>query len=272
MKPIELILKCIFLGTVQGLTEFLPVSSSGHLALLQRLLGYSLEDGSMTFLSIMLHFGTLIAVAVVFRREICALFHRPYKRLFMLAAATVPAGLAGLFLGGRVDALFAGPHGVLYIAAAFGVTAAMLLVCELAASKRKRARTLGWGQTAAMGLMQAVAIIPGISRSGSTIAAGVVSGGKVEEVSVFSFLMSIPVILGSVVLGAAGAVKDPAMLAGMGGAAGILGIALGVAAAAISGYFALKLMKKLMARANYKWFALYLLILSCLSLWLDLIV
>ncbi len=268
MPIVEHILKCILLGTVQGLTEFLPVSSSGHLALLQRALGYSLDGGSMTFLSIMLHFGTLIAVVIVFRREILALFHRPWKPLAMLAVATVPAGVVGLLFGSRVDALFAGENGVGYIALAFGVTAVLLLVCELAATKRRRV-PLGWRQTAAMGLMQAVAIVPGISRSGSTIAAGVIAGGRVEEVSTFSFLMSVPVILGSVALGILGAVREPSVLGDAGGIADIAGMLAGVVAAAVSGFFALKLMKKLMARANYKWFALYLLLLACTCLWLN---
>ncbi len=266
MQIVQAILKCILLGTVQGLTEFLPVSSSGHLALLQRLLGYSLEEGSMTFLSIMLHFGTLLAVLLVFRREIVALFRPPFKRLWMLAAATVPAGLAGLLLGERVDALFAGERGAAWIAVCFGVTAGMLLLCEVMAAKKRR-KALGWRQTIPMGLMQAVAILPGISRSGSTIAAGVIAGGRTEEVSTFSFLMSVPVILGSALLGILGAVREPAMLQGMEG--GVAGIVLGVAAAAVSGYFSLKLMRKLVVRTNYKWFALYLILLALIVLWLN---
>ncbi len=266
MSVWETIWKSILLGTVQGLTEFLPVSSSGHLMLLQRLLGYSLEGGSMTFVNIMLHAGTLLAVIVYFRKDILALFRPPFKTLGMLFVATIPAGLAGLFLEGPVDALFSGQWGVLLVCILFGVTAAMLLVCELVAGKRE-GKSLGWKHTVPMALMQAVAILPGISRSGSTIATGVIAGGKTEEVSRFSFLMSIPIILGSLVLGLKDVVSGGAS-AGMdwGSAVGIL---LGIAAAAVTGLLSLRLMSALVKKTNYKWFSLYLLLLALTGLWLN---
>ncbi len=262
----ETIWKSILLGTVQGLTEFLPVSSSGHLALLQRLLGFSMEDGSMTFVSLMLHAGTLFAVLFAFRREVFALFGKP-RRLLMLAAATVPAAAVGLLFEERIDALFAGARGPLLLAVCFGVTAVLLLVCELTVTRRRRVRPFGWKNAAAMGLVQAVAILPGISRSGSTIAVGTLVGARGEEASKFSFLMSIPIILGGVVLGIKDAVCEGAP-SGM-GAANIVGLLLGVAAAAAFGLLAIKLMLRLMGKANYKWFALYLLLLSLATLWLD---
>ena len=267
----ETIWKSFLLGTVQGLTEFLPVSSSGHLVLLQRLLGYSLEGGSMTFINIMLHFGTLLAVLVAFRKEIFALFKKPFKPLLMLIVATIPAGVVGLLFEDTVDGWFAGEKGIFLLAICFGVTAVLLLLCELVATRRKRAHPLGWRSTTAMGFMQAVAVLPGISRSGSTIAAGTFAGGRVEEVSTFSFLMSIPIILGSVLVGLKGAIFDEPETFSLMGSAGILGIVIGIAAAAVSGFFAIKLMRVLVKHANYKWFALYLFVLSLTSLWLNLI-
>lgn len=271
MGYFESIWKSIVLGTVQGLTEFLPVSSSGHLVLLQRLLGYSLEGGSMTFINIMLHFGTLLAVLVAFRKEIFALFKKPFKPLLMLIVATIPAGVVGLLFEDTVDGWFAGEKGIFLLAICFGVTAVLLLLCELVATRRKRAHPLGWRSTTAMGFMQAVAVLPGISRSGSTIAAGTFAGGRVEEVSTFSFLMSIPIILGSVLVGLKGAIFDEPETFSLMGSAGILGIVIGIAAAAVSGFFAIKLMRVLVKHANYKWFALYLFVLSLTSLWLNLI-
>ncbi len=265
----EAIWKSILLGTVQGLTEFLPVSSSGHLSLLQRALGYSLEGGSMTFINIMLHFGTLIAVVIAFRKDIFALFRPPFRRLLMLAVATVPAGIVGFLFEDRIDALFAGERGVLWLSLCFGVTAVLLLACELVATRRKAVSPFGWRNAVPMGLIQAVAILPGVSRSGSTIAAGVISGGDVGESSKFSFLMSIPVILGSFVLGLKQAIFDEPQIVTSMGTAGIVGMLLGIAAAAVSGYVSIKLMLKLVAKANYKWFALYLLLLSLSSLWLN---
>ncbi len=261
----EAIWKSFLLGTVQGLTEFLPVSSSGHLVLLQRLLGYRLEGGSMTFVNVMLHFGTLIAVLVAFRKDIFALFKKPFKPLVMLVVATVPAGLVGLFLEDRIDALFAGENGIAYLAICFGLTAALLLLCELVATRRKRQFPLGWRSTVPMGLVQAIAVLPGISRSGSTIAAGTLAGGKTEDVMRFSFLMSIPIILGSVLVGLKGAIFDEPETFSMMGAAGIVGMIVGIAAAAASGFFAIRVMLKVVGKANYKWFALYLLLLALFS-------
>ena len=264
----EAIWKSIVLGTVQGLTEFLPVSSSGHLVLLQRLLGFQLEGGSMTFVNVMLHLGTLLAVFIVFWKDIVALFRRPLKPLLMLVVATVPAGVVGLLFDDKIDAIFAGDAGLFYLAVCFAVTALFLLLCELVATRRKKSYPLGWRSTVPMGLIQAVALFPGISRSGSTIAAGVVAGGDTKEVTKFSFLMSIPVILGSVVIGLKGAIFDEPETFSLMGTAGILGIVIGVICAAVSGFFAIKLMLKVVGKANYKWFALYLIALSFTSFWL----
>ncbi len=265
----EAIWKSFVLGTVQGLTEFLPVSSSGHLVFLQKVLRYDLAGGSMTFINVMLHFGTLLAVVIVFRRDILALFRRPLKPLLMLVVATIPAGLVGIFLEDKIDAVFAGEMGLSYLALCFGATAVLLLVCELVANRRRKQYPLGWRSAVPMGLVQAIAVLPGISRSGSTIAAGTIAGGKTEEVMKFSFLMSIPIILGSVLVGVKQAVFDePDTFARM-GAAGVLGIAVGVVCAAVSGFFAIKVMLKVVGKANYKWFAVYLLLLSLTSFWLN---
>ena len=223
----------------------------------------------MTFVNIMLHLGTLVAVVAVFWRDILALFKKPLWPLLMLIVATIPAGVVGILFEDKIDALFAGQQGLLYLAICFAFTALELLVCEFVAMRRKKKYPLGWRNTVPMGLMQAVALFPGISRSGTTITAGVVAGGKTEEVTKFSFLMSIPVILGSVVVGLKKAIFDePEMVSAM-GTAGILGIIIGIACAAVSGFFAIKIMLKVVGKANYKWFALYLVILSLTSFWLN---
>ena len=272
MNVFTTIWQSIVLGTVQGLTEFLPVSSSGHLVLLQKVLGYDV-GGSMTFVNVMLHLGTLIALCIVFYKDILALFKRPFKVLFMLIVATVPAGLVGIFFNDKINGMFEGARGLLYLSICFAFTAAMLLLCELVAKHRKKHAPLGWRHTLPMGLMQAVALFPGISRSGSTIVAGTVSGAKKEDVAKFSFLMSIPVILGSVLVELFGFIKHPPQLAEgtSGGLALALGILFGVTFAAISGFFAIKAMLKIIGKANYKWFSLYLVLLSMTCLWLDIL-
>ncbi len=263
----EAIWKSSILGAVQGLTEFLPVSSSGHLTLLQHLLQFDLEGGSMTFINIMMHLGTLIAVIVVFWKDILALFKKPFKTLLMLIAATIPAGVVGLLFNDEIDALFSGENAVLYLSVCFALTALLLLICEMAAKRRKVQKPLGWGSAAAMGLMQAVALFPGISRSGSTIVAGALVGTRREDVAKFSFLMSIPVILGSFAVEVFGIVREPSSVAGV-GANGVIGMAVGVVLAAVFGFFAIKLMLRVIRKANYVWFSVYLTALSvvCFSL------
>ncbi len=264
----DVIWKSIVLGTVQGLTEFLPVSSSGHLTLLQRVLGYDLGGGSMTFINIMMHLGTLIAVLFVFRKDIIALFQKPFKTLLFLVVATIPAAVVGILCNDYIDAWFAGQKGLLLLAICFAFTALILFVTELYAKRRKKVQEFGWKQTVCMGLMQTVALFPGISRSGSTIAAGTLSGAKTEDVSKFSFLMSIPIILGGFAVGCYDAIKEPAIVTGMGWE-GAVGILIGVACSAIFGFIAIKFMLKIINKANYKWFSLYLVLLSMTCLWLD---
>lgn len=267
----DVIWKSFVLGTVQGLTEFLPVSSSGHLTFLQKVMGYDLGGGSMTFVNVMLHFGTLIAVCVVFFKDILALFKKPFKTLFMLVVATIPAGLVGVLFNDKLDAMFSGEKAFLLLAICFSVTAALLLLCELAAkSPKRKERDLGWKNAVPMGLMQAVALFPGISRSGSTIVAGTVSGAKTKDVAKFSFLMSIPVILGSVLVELYGFIKEPQFAEGANAALNTsVGVIVGVIFAAIFGFLAIKLMLKVISKANYKWFALYLVLLSATCIWLD---
>lgn len=257
------------LGTVQGLTEFLPVSSSGHLTLLQKILGYDIGGGSMMFVNVMLHLGTLLAVVVVFRKDILALFKKPFKTLLMLIVATIPAGVVGLLFNDKIDSLFGGDNALFLLAVCFSTTALLLLICELVALRTKNPRSLGWRNAVPMGLMQAVALFPGISRSGSTIVAGTLTRAKSDDVAKFSFLMSIPVILGSVVVELKGVVFDhPESVTAMGWA-GAVGILVGIVSSAVFGLLAIKVMLKVIGKANYKWFAVYLVILSLTCIWLQ---
>ncbi len=270
MDYFEAIWKSIVLGTAQGLTEFLPVSSSGHLSLLQRVLGYEMAGGSMMFVNVMLHLGTLAAVIFVFWRDIVGLFKKPFKTLLMLVVATIPAAIVGVLAGDKIDEIFAGAQGLLYLAICFACTAVMLLTCELVAKRWKAPKPLNWQNAVPMGLMQAVALFPGISRSGSTIVAGTLTGAKREDVAKFSFMMSIPIILGSVVM----EVKDlifpgeEGLALTMGGPE-IVGMVVGVLCAAAFGLFSVKVMLKVIGKANYKWFAFYLVLLSMTCFWLD---
>ena len=268
----EAIWKSAVLGTVQGLTEFLPVSSSGHLTLLQQILGYDLGDVGMTFVNVLLHFGTLIAVVFVFWKDIIALFKKPFKTLLMLIVATIPAGVIGLLFDSKIEALFdpdKNASWLCWLAVFFGVTALVLLVTEFVSSRRKKTVALSWKHTVPMGLVQAVALFPGISRSGSTIAAGVMAGAKRDEVAKFSFLMSIPVILGSLLVGVFHLIKPDEGVTVAIGSSEIIGMVVGVVFSAVSGFFAIKLMLKVIQKSNYKWFVLYLVLLSLTCFWLN---
>lgn len=267
----EAIWKSAILGTVQGLTEFLPVSSSGHLTLLQQVLGYD-SGVAATFVNILLHFGTLAAVTFVFWRDILALFKKPFKTLLMLVVATVPAGIVGLLFDDKIEALFdpnSNAAWLCWLALFFALTAFVLLLTEFISSRRKKTLPLGWKHSVPMGLAQAVALFPGISRSGSTIAAGVISGAKREEVARFSFLMSIPVILGSLAVEIFRVIKPDTGVAPAVGTSEIIGMVVGVVFSAVAGFFAIKVMLRVIGKGNYKWFALYLVLLSLTCFWLN---
>ena len=268
----ESIWKSAVLGTVQGLTEFLPVSSSGHLTLLQQILHYDLGEAGMMFVNVLLHFGTLLAVVLVFWKDIIALFKKPFKTLLMLIVATVPAGVVGLLCNDKIEALFDPENNaawLCWLAVFFALTAFVLLLTEFIASRQKKTRPLSWRHAIPMGLVQAVALFPGISRSGSTIAAGVISGAKRKDVAKFSFLMSIPVILGSLAVEVYHLIKPADGVSVAIGTNEIIGMVVGVVFSAVAGFFAIKLMLKVIQKSNYKWFVIYLVALSFTCFWLN---
>ncbi len=247
------------LGLVQGFTEFLPVSSSGHLILVRELMGLNSADASQFNLifDIMVHAGTLIAVVLVLYKDIISLFKKPFKRLFMLVVACIPAVIVGFTCKDYIEQYFSSAT---YLCFFFLLTAVIMLVSEIVAKRNKSPKELGWGSAVAMGLMQGVGVFPGVSRSGSTIFGGTVTGADSKQVATFSFLMSIPIILGSLLLGLIDVGQAGAM-----GSIDWFSIFVGAAAAFASGYFAVRVMLRLIAKANFKWFSLYLLIISILT-------
>ena len=256
--------QAVILGFVQGLTEFLPVSSSGHVAFFQGLFGINEADTAL-FFTIILHLGTLVAVCVVFWRDILALFKKPFKTLGFLVLATVPAGITGiLFKIFDLDAVFFGKYMWICLAVFFLCTAVLLFVTEMVAKRRVSALPLCFKTVIPMGLAQAVAVLPGISRSGSTICAGTLAGCDREQVAKFSFMMSIPVILGSFVVELASGIASGEISQSFAENGAKLGwsVALGFIGSAVAGLFAIKVMLKVIRKANYKWFSLYLLLLS----------
>lgn len=258
--------QALILGLTQGLTEFLPVSSSGHLTFLQRVLGIDI-GGAELFFNIILHLGTLVAVCIIFWRDILDLFRKPFKTLLYLVVATIPAAVAGLLLDDVIEThLMGGKYVGVVLAVFFTFTAAVLFATEIFAKRKKSELPICWRTALPMGFAQAVAILPGVSRSGSTIAAGTFAGGTAENVSKFSFLMSIPVILGSFFVELVKGIIDKEE--GFAYSFQVAGpqfgwcIAIGLIVSAVAGLFAIKVMLAAIKKANYKWFSLYLVLLA----------
>ena len=199
-------LEAVLLGILQGLTEFLPVSSSGHLVLAQHFFGIeSAVEGSAPIFELMLHAGTLLAVIIYFWRQLLemflALFERDRLRERMmigkLGLAMVPAVLAYLFLEEQFEAAYRSP---VLASVMLVVTGGVLMLPRWFRRPRGAGSEVGWIQALVMGVGQAVAILPGISRSGSTIVAGMLCGAKPSRAAEFSFLLAVPAILGALVV------------------------------------------------------------------------
>lgn len=244
------IIIAIILGIVQGLTEFLPVSSSGHLTLVQDIFGIS---ENVLFTNVALHFGTLLAVIIYYFKDVTDLFRpKNYKTVLYLVIATIPAGLVMLLLGDLVEEVFTAK----YICFGFLATAIVLLVAEFIGRRIKKTKPIGFSTAAIMGLAQAAAIFPGLSRSGSTITAGLVSKSERSQAAKFSFLMSIPVIAGSTIF---------EILTVDFSSINIIATIVGVITSFVAGFFAIKIMMKLIGKCNFKWFSLYLFALSIVT-------
>lgn len=250
----ELILLTALLGLVQGVCEFLPVSSSGHLVLLQTVFG--INEGAL-FLDTMLHVGTLIAVFVAFRKQIWALIKHPFQKKvgLLLIATAVTTVIAVLFKD-----VFEGSYSGNLLGFGFIVTGIILVLMDRLAKDGKPIEKLSLGGAAGVGLMQGIAIFPGISRSGSTIAGSRLFGLSKSEAAEFSFILSIPAILGSVVLQLPDVIRE--------GVQGISWAAIitGTIVAAVSGYFAIRFMLRIILKKSFKGFAVYVFILGILVL------
>lgn len=246
----------LILGIVQGLTEFLPVSSSGHLVLFQKIFNI---EGDMLFFDTLLHVGTLVAVVVVLWGEILEILKNIFgKKTWLLVVATIPAVVAALLFEDLIAESFEGT----YLGIGFIITSLLLIGSELLFANRKAKKSeVGYPEAGAMGLLQAFAILPGISRSGATLSAGLGMGVERSAATKFSFLMTIPVILGSVVFQGYDLIKT-----GVGDAIPILPTIVGVVAAAVSGFVAVKGMLKIVRSKKLYGFAIYTAILGAFVL------
>ena len=256
----------MILGIVQGATEFLPISSSGHLVLVPMWFGW--ESPALAFATT-LHLGTLVSVIAYFYRdlwEIAVAWLRSLMRREMTSKAwlgwwlilgTVPAVVLGLTLETFLEGLFGSPPAVAALLLATGV---ILALSEYLGSRRRDMDDLGWLDAVSIGFAQACAIAPGISRSGTTIAAGLARGLKREDAARFSFLLSIPIIAGTGLM----QLVDLASESPQDGQLDAL--AMGFLAASVTGYFAIRLLLKYLQRGTLYPFAIYCWVVGDVSL------
>ena len=239
----------IFLGVVQGLTEFLPVSSSGHLVLFQKIFSINVD---CLFFDIVVHLGTLLAVFVVYRKTIVDLIKHPFQeKAQKLVFATLPTIIIAVIFKDVFKNSFSGD----FLFLGFFATAIMMFVADYSCKHNYQYKSLSFGGAMVMGVFQGMAIFPGVSRSGSTITSALVQGVRRNESAEFSFLMSIPAILGSLVF----------ELFDIGTATlniSITSLIVGFVFSAISGYIAIKFMLKVIKKAKFNLFAIYLIILA----------
>ncbi|MDR1024775.1 MAG: undecaprenyl-diphosphate phosphatase [Treponema sp.] len=263
------IFQAVILGAVQGITEFLPVSSSGHLVLFQRIFGITEPT---LFFDTMVHAGTLAAVFAVLWKDIWGILRRIVQPLTLyLITATLPAVVFALLFKDSIENAFASGS---FLGFAFLVTSALLVIAEVRSKGAgKPARTAGpgreikWPDALIIGLLQAAAIVPGISRSGATLSGALSRGLDRDFAARFSFLLSIPAILGALVLqigDLAGARAGPAPEAVEG--IGAAPLAAGTLAAALVGFFSIRLMLKIVRERSLTGFAVYTGVLGALVL------
>lgn len=259
------IFKAIILGLVQGLTEFLPVSSSGHLAITQGIL--QVPEERILFLTVMLHFGTLMSIFFIYSKDIIGIvvefiklifellsgkglkFNNEYRKLgLLIIIATIPTGLMGIFLNDIFASFYTSQ---LIIGISLLITGTLLWTAEKVHKGKKDIRHMKWHDALIVGIFQGFAITPGISRSGSTIVGSLLRGFNKELATRFSFLISIPAILGATVF----EVKD-ALEVGLGDLT--FGILLaGILAAFFSGVFAIRTLINFIKKEKLYYFSYY---------------
>ncbi len=250
------ILQAIFLGIIQGITEFLPISSSGHLVLAETAL--NLEVETLKSFDVALHVGSLLAILIYFRKTILEILTKDHKYIWLLLIGTVPAVIAGFTLEDYIDQIF---RGTLAVGIVMIITGGYFLLAEklkLQATSYK----LQTKHAVLIGISQMFALIPGVSRSGSTIATGVLTGIERVKAAEFSFLLGSIAIAGAGLLTALDVesidVKTSSLVAGF-------------LASAIASYFAIKFLMHFFKKNTLRPFAYYLFAIGLIAIGLDLI-
>ncbi len=247
------IFEAIILGVIQGLTEFLPVSSSGHLELAKSLLGDNSLPEESLMMTVVLHFATALSTLVVFRREVIEIFKGLFqfkwndeaKFSVKIILSMLPAAIIGVAFNDQIEALFS--HQVVLVGIMLIATGMLLFLADRA---KKTERSVSFGNAVIIGVAQAIAILPGISRSGATISTSVLLGIDRERAARFSFLMVVPLIFGKM---AKDLLDGGSAMAGM----DVLPLAVGAIAAFVAGLIACRWMIALVKKSQLKYFSYY---------------
>lgn len=251
-------LQALILGIVQGLTEYLPVSSSGHLAIGQELFGMDSGEGKLAF-TVLLHIATVLSTVVILWKEIVWIFKDLFKFQWNegtkyavnILISMIPVAIVGFFFKDKVEAIFG--TGLNVVGICLLITATLLAFSYFAKPRQKE--NISPLHAFIIGIAQAVAVLPGLSRSGSTIATGLLLGDKKERLAQFSFLMVIPPILGEMLLDIKD-VADQGVSAAFGGISP-LAVIIGFISAFIVGCLACKWMINIVKKGKLIWFAVY---------------
>ena len=262
-------LEALILGALQGLTEYLPVSSSGHLAIGSYLFGVNPDD-NLTF-TVAVHVATVLSTLVILWKEISWIFRGLFKcemndetrYVINIIISMIPVGIVGVFFKDTVEEIFG--SGLVIVGCMLLVTAALLTFSYFAKPRQKS--TIGWRDALIIGIAQACAVMPGLSRSGSTIATGLLLGNKKETLAQFSFLMVIPPILGEALLDVVKAVKGEEAFGGI----DVLPLTVGFLAAFVSGCLACKWMINIVKKGKLIYFGIYCAIAGVVTLICSLI-
>ncbi len=265
------LLQSIILGIIQGLTEFLPISSSAHLVIAPYIFGWQIPAQEGFIFDVLVQLGTLLAVIFYFRKDlyqiivavINGLIHRrPFSdsmsRLgWLLILATIPAVIAGVLFKDMVERAFGSP----FAAGLFLLgTAALLVIAERVGKRNRSINTISWLDALIAGLFQAVSLLPGISRSGSTITGGMIRNLDRPSAARFSFLMSVPVMIGAGALALVDLIKSPSFTAQ------IPTLIVGFIAAAIVGYLSIRWLLSYLVKHPLYFFAIYCMALSIITI------
>ena len=258
------IIESIILGLVQGLTEFLPVSSSGHLQIAKALLGVEIQE-NLTF-DVVMHVATVLSTILILRKEIGSLlcgvlkfkYNEQTQYMLKILLSMIPIGIVGFALKDQINEMLASPAILVIVGAMLLLTAALLTFATYAKPRQKE--NISYRDAFIIGLGQALAAMPGLSRSGTTIATGLLLGNKKESVAHFSFLMVILPILGEAFLEVISGEMS------LGAEIGVWSLVAGFISSFVAGAFACRFMIEIVKRSKLVWFAAYCAIAGIVSI------